>query len=483
VSKFEIPHDWTVARLGELSSAIQYGYTAKAQEEKVGPKLLRITDIQDGAVDWDQVPFCRIENSDKSKYVLSNGDLVFARTGATVGKSYLITGAIPDAVFASYLIRVRLREQVDPKYISYFFKSPQYWRQISENSAGIGQPNVNGKKLSQLLVPVAPRDQQKRIVAEIEKQFSRLDEAVANLKRVKANLKRYKAAVLKAAVEGKLTEEWRKRHQEIEPASELLKRILAERRAAWVKQAAADRKKKYLEPQSVNTSQLRELPEEWAWTTVEQLNVATRSCAYGVLQPGEDLEDGIPFVRVGDINDGRVDLNKMKRIAPAIAAQYPRTKLEGGEFLITLVGAIGRTALAPGSLRGANVARAVGVVPLTTSIDAQWVEAWFRNPAKIAEMTSKSHEVARKTLNLEDVRSASVALPPLTEQHRIVAEIERRFSIAAEAEAQIDVNIKRAGRLRQRILHDAFRGTVLPRLVARGFSVNGLDVKQSEIRQ
>ena len=188
-------------------------------------------------------------------------------------------------------------------------------------------------------------------------------------------------------------------------------------------------------------------------------------------------------MRVGDINDGRVDLKKLKRIAPAIAAQYPRTKLEGGEFLITLVGAIGRTALAPDSLRGANVARAVGVVPLTTSIDAQWVEAWFRNPAKIAEMTSKSHEVARKTLNLEDVRSASVALPPLTEQHRIVAEIERRFSIATEAVAQIDVNIKRAERLRQGVLRDAFRGTVLPRLAAPGFSVNGLDAKQPEIRQ
>jgi len=336
-------------------------------------------------------------------------------------------------------------------------------------TGAVGQKRVSTAYLRECKIPVAPRDQQKRIVAEIEKQFSRLDKAVANLKRVKANLKRYKAAVLKAAVEGKLTEEWRKAHPDSEPASELLKRILAERRAAWEKQAAADRKKKYLEPQSANTSQLRELPEGWAWTTVEQMNLVTRPCAYGVLQPGEDLEDGIPFVRVGDINDGRVDLNKLKRIAPAIAAQYPRTKLEGGEFLITLVGAIGRTALAPDSLRGANVARAVGVVPLTNSIDVNWIEAWFRNPAKIAEMTSKSHEVARKTLNLEDVRSASVALPPLTEQHRIVAEIERRFSIATESEAQIDVNIKRAERLRQGVLRDAFRGTVLPRLPAEAF--------------
>jgi predicted GIY-YIG superfamily endonuclease len=218
VNNSDIPSSWTSKRLGELSSSIQYGYTAKAQQENVGPKLLRITDIQDGAVDWDSVPTCRITDSEKNKYLLTKGDLVFARTGATVGKSYLITGAIPEAVFASYLIRVRLREEIDPKYVSYFFKSLEYWRQISENQAGIGQPNVNGKKLSQLLVPVAPRNQQNRIVSEIEKQFSRLDEAVANLKRVKANLKRYKAAVLKAAVEGKLTEEWRKANKnKVEP--------------------------------------------------------------------------------------------------------------------------------------------------------------------------------------------------------------------------------------------------------------------------
>ena len=203
---------WKVKRLEELSSAIQYGYTAKATTERIGPKLLRITDIQNDAVDWDVVPFCEISAKEIEKYRLAKNDLLFARTGATVGKSYLISGAIPESVFASYLIRVRLLEEVYPKYVAYFFRSGDYWRQITENQAGIGQPNVNGTKLAQIKIPVAPLNQQKNIVAEIEKQFSRLDEAVANLRRVKANLKRYKAAVLKAAVEGRLTEDWRKQH-------------------------------------------------------------------------------------------------------------------------------------------------------------------------------------------------------------------------------------------------------------------------------
>jgi type I restriction enzyme S subunit len=112
----------------------------------------------------------------------------------------------------------------------------------------------------------------------------------------------------------------------------------------------------------------------------------------------------------------------------------------------------------PETLKGANVARAVGVVPLAEVIDAHWVEIWFRNPAKVVEMTSKSHEVARKTLNLEDVRAASVAVPPLSEQLRIVAEVDLRLSLLRETEAQVDANLKRAERLRQSILSKAFSG-------------------------
>jgi type I restriction enzyme S subunit len=180
------------------------------------------------------------------------------------------------------------------------------------------------------------------------------------------------------------------------------------------------------------------------------------------LQPGDDLSEGVLFVRVGDINDGRIDHTGLKVIAPAIAEAYPRTKLVGGEVLITLVGAIGRTAVVPASLAGANVARAVGVLPLADLIDPHWVEIWFRNPRKIVEMTAKSHEVARKTLNLEDVRFATVAIPSLTEQQQIVAEVERRLSIADEAEAQVNTDLERAGRLRQAILAKAYKGTRSP---------------------
>lgn len=190
-------------RVREVADSIQYGHTASAVASGKGPRFLRITDIQNGAVDWNSVPSCDIAEEEIPKYRLSEGDLVFARTGATTGKSYLIRKC-PDAVFASYLIRVRASKDVDPRYLAFFFQSPDYWRQIEEGKRGIGQPNVNGKTLGEVRLPLPPRDKQQRIVAEIEKQFTRLDAGVASLKRVQAALKRYRASVLKAACEGRL---------------------------------------------------------------------------------------------------------------------------------------------------------------------------------------------------------------------------------------------------------------------------------------
>ncbi|MCA9111532.1 MAG: restriction endonuclease subunit S, partial [Planctomycetaceae bacterium] len=216
----DIPIHWSMATVGDIATSIQYGHTASAVDRESGPRFLRITDIQNGQVNWKDVPGCEIDGKDIAKYRLHDGDLVFARTGATTGKSYLIRDC-PEAIFASYLIRVRTVTELDSRYLSYFFQTSDYWRQVERGKRGIGQPNVNATTLSKVTLPIAPFNEQHRIVAKIEELFSDLDAGVAALERAKANLKRYRAAVLKAAVEGKLTEQWRADHPDTdtEPAS------------------------------------------------------------------------------------------------------------------------------------------------------------------------------------------------------------------------------------------------------------------------
>jgi type I restriction enzyme S subunit len=123
----ELPSGWRAARIREICEHPQYGHTASAQHSPVGPKMLRITDIQDGRVDWPSVPYCRCD--DVEKYRLKAGDIVFARTGATTGKSFLIREA-QDSVFASYLIRLRVRSGILPEYLFCYFQSSQYWTAV-----------------------------------------------------------------------------------------------------------------------------------------------------------------------------------------------------------------------------------------------------------------------------------------------------------------------------------------------------------------
>jgi type I restriction enzyme S subunit len=143
--------------------------TVAASELPCNTKLLRITDIQNGKVNWEKVPFVEATESDQKKYGLRRGDIVFARTGATTGKSFLIRECPEKAVFASYLIRVRLKtEKVEPAYLSSFFNTPLYWNQIKKNSSGSTQAGVNSTKLKTIKVPLPPLSEQSHIAAILD---------------------------------------------------------------------------------------------------------------------------------------------------------------------------------------------------------------------------------------------------------------------------------------------------------------------------
>ena len=154
--------------VADFAERVDYGLTASARNEPIGPKFLRITDIQDDHVDWETVPFCDRNTKGVDKAQLAQGDIVFARTGATTGKSYLVQNPPQDAVFASYLIRLRLKPGADPSYVAHFFRSTDYWHQITTFSEGVAQPGVNATKLKQIDVPLPSVEEQQRIAAVLD---------------------------------------------------------------------------------------------------------------------------------------------------------------------------------------------------------------------------------------------------------------------------------------------------------------------------
>ena len=217
---FELPEGWCWTTIGEVSSSILYGVSESAKETGAY-KLLRITDIQDNKVNWDSVPHTDFDKEKALNYLLQDGDILFARTGATVGKSYLVSGLTEESIYASYLIRVQTSQLIFPEYIKRFFESGYYWEQITLSSVGIGQPNVNGTTLANLNVPIPPYKEQLRIVEETNRWLAIADILDENTGHVCKAIESAKAKILDLAIHGKLVPQ----EPNDEPASVLLKRV------------------------------------------------------------------------------------------------------------------------------------------------------------------------------------------------------------------------------------------------------------------
>lgn len=312
--------------------------------------------------------------------------------------------------------------------------------------------SVETAKLLRFEIPIAPPEQQRTIVAEIEKQFSRLDEAVANLKRVKVNLKRYKAAVLKAAVEGKLTEDWRKQHPNVEPASKLLERILAERRAKW------NRAGNYKEPAVPDTAGLPLLPNNWKWASLDQLLL---NITDGDHQPPPQTDSGVPFLVIGDVRSGRLDFEGTRFVSQQYADEVDVfRKPTRGDILYTLVGSFG-IALRLDTDREFCIQRHIGILRPHKLSPASYLVHVLNSSFVFNQASNVATGTAQKTVPLSGLRRFAIPLAPLGEQQQIVVDVERRLSIIEELEAAVKANLTRAERLRQSVLQSAFSGRLL----------------------
>lgn len=204
---FEIPQGWEWERWGNISQSIQYGYNAPALEKGV-IRMVRISDIQDNKVLWNTVPFCMIEEKDIETYLLKINDILFARTGGTVGKSFLVKDVPMKSIYAGYLIRTRYSSLLCPHYMKAFMESQLYWEQLKNGTIATAQPNCNGKTLAKMLLPIPPINEQKRIVERLHRispfieRYSKSQDAL-NLMNMQIR-EQLKKSVLQEAIQGKL---------------------------------------------------------------------------------------------------------------------------------------------------------------------------------------------------------------------------------------------------------------------------------------
>lgn len=332
---------------------------------------------------------------------------------------------------------------------------------FEQQATGTTFKEIIKSKLRTFTLPLPPLLEQRRIVAEIEKQFTRLDAGVAAFKRMQTTLKRYRASVLKAACEGRLASQ----DPNDEPADRLLARILSERRARWETEHPG---KKYVEPPAPVTDGLPELPVGWCWTRAEQLcDFITK----GTTPAANKLFGGagdVPFIKVYNLTDrGHLDFS----VHPTFVSrqthigELARSRVYPGDVLMNIVGPpLGKVSIVPDQHSEWNINQAIAIFRPMPSYDRRFLCHCLLTEQILAWAVRRAKATAGQfNLTLEICRDLPLPVPPLPEQQRIVAEVERRLSVVVELEATVAANLARAGRLRQAVLKRAFEG----RLVAQ----------------
>jgi len=464
-NKEDMPGHWIFARIGDICQSVH----------KVNPK-------EQPEIEFDYIDISGIDNKklriaktkryvghdapSRARQLVHAGDMVFSTVRTYLKNMARVSPNLDGQIASTGFCVLRT---IEPEYSSYLFYYLQYepfLNELAKFQRGTSYPAVRDSDVRAQYIPVPPKSEAMDIVAEIEKQFSRLDEAVTSLKRANANLKRYKAAVLKAAVEGKLTEEWRKQHPEVEPASVLLKRILAERRRKWVEAELAKMrskgkepkddswKEKYKEPDSPDIEGLPTFPASWSWVTLPQLGELNRGKSKHRPRNDPILFGGpYPFVQTGDIRHARGLLKVYSQTYSQNGLDQSRMWPKG-TLCITIAANIADTAILdfdacfPDSI--------VGFLPNTELIVTLFIDYFIRTAKKDLERFAPA--TAQKNINLSILKQVVVPLPPTEEQMKIISEIQRRLSISDYAQQELEASFYRVERLQQAILKKAFLG-------------------------
>jgi type I restriction enzyme S subunit len=463
----DLPNGWRYASVSEVGASDEqavmtgpFGTNLGRHDfKKRGIPLLTISCLTDQGIRLQKALFVSTEKANELKrYRLKSGDLLFSRM-ASVGRAGIVGPDLAGALFNYHIMRLRLDEsKLLPKFFTAYVRGSKQVRDyLLAVNHGATRDGINTEQLLSMPVIVAPIDEQRLIVAEIEKQFTRLEAGIAALQRVQANLKRYRAAVLKAACEGRLVpteaELARKEGRAYESADQLLARILNERRGKWTGRG------RYKEPIVPDTTNFPSLLEGWAWASLDQLSWAS---SYGTSVKCSYEHSGSPVLRIPNIASGRIDLTDLK-FSGAPESIDDGDELAPGDLLIIRTNGskslIGRSAVVREKLnRSTNYAsylirfRLAREPALFAWIAAIWdcgfLRAWIEHRAATS---AGQHNISMSVLS-----TLPLPLPPLAEQDRIVVEVERLLSVVDEQESVVLANLQRATRLRQSVLQRAF---------------------------
>ena len=405
---FEIPKNWMWARWGTLSISIKYGYNTSAQKDgKI--KMVRISDIQNNQVNWDSVPFCNIPKEEITQYLLRKNDILFARTGGTVGKSYLVSEVPENVVYAGYLIRTRYSEKLSPQYLKYFMESDLYWSQLKKGTTTTAQPNCNAKTLGKMVLPLPPLAEQKRIADKVATLFAQLDAIDKAYEEYRELQQAMKAKLLDLAVQGKLTDQ----RAEDGNARDLLKEIQAEKEKL-IKEKKIKKEKLLLE--ITEEEKPFDIPENWMWVRLGEM-ILNHIGGGTPDKSNEAYWNGdIPWMSVKDVHQDSMYADRtIDSITPAGLENSSSNLIEANRLIVVMRMAVGRAVI---NKLPVAINQDLRALFFRDNVTQEYILRIF----KILKFETSGMTV--KGIKLWVLLNTPIPLPPLAEQKRIVAKLD-----------------------------------------------------------
>lgn len=440
-----LPRGWAVATIEELAAERgvtdgPFGSNLKTEHyTESGPRVVRLQNIGDG-VFRDEKAHISDEHFDRlTKHAVEPSDVLVASLGEQLPRACMAPESLGPAIVKADCIRVRAGAGVVPALLMWSLNAPQTRQRVGESIKGVGRPRVNLGDLRALELAIPPLPEQERIVAAIEEAFSKLDAGEAGLRTVRRLLKRTRDAVLAAAVTGRLVPQ----DPTDTPATELLADVGAEAVDPPVSEAT---------------------PIGWAWSLLGEVT----EIGGGIQKQPKRAPSRhpVPFLRVANVGRGTLDLDDVHLIE-VFDGELARYGLRAGDLLVVegngSADQIGRAALWPGAIEPCVHQNHLIRVRPTRVVVPAFLELYWNSPGgshrvqSVASSTSGLH-----TLSTGKLKSLPVVVPPLEEQARIVAEVERQLTFLDVCERTTYAELTRSAALRRSVLKSAFEGRLVP---------------------
>jgi type I restriction enzyme, S subunit len=404
----DLPQGWAIAVLADL--IVRDGVFAdgdwvesKDQDPNGSIRLLQLADIGDGVFLDKSNRFINEQKFDQLQCTeVLEGDVLVARMPDPLGRACLAPRLRQRCITVVDVAIVRPGYQsVQPVWLMHFLNAPEVRQKIEVQSSGTTRRRISRSNLAQLQLPVAPFNEQKRIADKLDALLARVDACRERLDRVPAILKRFRQAVLTAATSGMLTEEWRKVNSESVDARGLAAQILT------AHEAAGGHKAGNAAPPTddVHDLSVDMFPQGWALLTLRDLVLPERPITYGILKPGPELEEGVPYVRVADFPNDRLNLSAIRKTSPKIDEEFKRSRLKGGDLLLSIRGTVGRLIVIPEELEGANITQDSARLSIQPLVNRDYVLWFLRSELAQTRMKGAVKGVAVRGINIGDVRA------------------------------------------------------------------------------